>query len=201
MVGRPILQPKPPAMISSFKKITTALSAAAILAVSVPAASPGDVDWGTFAPEFGKQYVEVDINASLLKLAASFAGREEPEVAELLKSLERVRVNVFGVNDDNRADTMTRINGLRDKLSAEGWNRVVTVREHSGDDVAVFIKQDGEDSIHGVVVTVISRDGEAVLVNVVGNVAIDQIAKLGESLDIAPLRELKLKHADEAVES
>ena len=188
-------------MISSLKKLTAAVTVASILTVSAFAASPGYVDFGKFAPDAGKQYVEVDINASLLKLAAAFAGGEEPEVAALLNKLERVRVNVFGMTEDTRAETLSRINGLRDKLTNEGWNKVVTVREHEGDDVAVFVKQATEDAIHGVVVTVLSRDGEAVLVNVVGDVAIEQIAKLGESLDIEPLRELKMKRHNDAAES
>ncbi len=188
-------------MISSLKKFTAAATMAALIAVSASAASPGYVDFGKFAPDAGKQYVEVDINASLLKLAAAFAKHEEPEVAELIGNLERVRVNVFGVDAGNRTATVDRINTFRDKLADEGWDKIVTVREHEGDDVAVFIKQANEDVIHGVVVTVISSDGEAVLVNVVGDVRLEQIAKLGESLDIAPLRELHLKEVKVEAES
>ncbi|MCF3648330.1 DUF4252 domain-containing protein [Synoicihabitans lomoniglobus] len=177
-------------MISSLRKITAAATIAAVFASSAFAASPGWVDFGKFDAEAGEQYVEVDINPALLRLAAAFTKNQEPEVADLLRSLERVRVNVFGVNDENRGSIVTRINSVRDDLDAQGWTRVVTVREKSGDDVAVFLKESSGDSIHGVVVTVIGKNGEAVLVNIVGDVALDQIAALGESLDIDPLREL-----------
>ena len=183
-------------MISSLKKIVTAASVAAIFSASVYAVSPGYVDFGKFEPASGKQYVEVDINASLLRLAATFTRSQEPEIANLISSLERVRVNVFGVQDENRAETLTRINVLRDQLVADGWNRVVTVRENSGDDVAVFVRENGNDAIHGLVVTVLGSDGETVLVNVVGDVEMEQLAKLGESLNIKPLQELKLKHVE-----
>ena len=43
------------------------------------------------------------------------------------------------------------------------------------------------------VVTVLSSDNEAVLVNVVGDIDLDQIAELGERLNIEPLRELNLR--------
>ena len=179
-------------MNSSLKRFSAAASLAAILSATVFAASPGYVDFGKFEPTVGEQFVEVDINASLLRLAATFARSQEPEIANLLNSLERVRVNVFGIKNDQRADTLTRINGLRDKLVADGWNRIVTVREGAGDDVAVFVKENGVDAIHGVVVTVMGRDGETVLVNVVGDVELEQLAKLGDSLNLKPLRELKL---------
>ncbi|WP_221030880.1 DUF4252 domain-containing protein [Actomonas aquatica] len=182
-------------MIASLKKITAAVTVASVLAVSAFAASPGYVDFDQMSDGSGDKYVEVDINGSLLRLAAAFTQNDEPEVAALLNNLERVRVNVFGVNDDNRAATLERMESLRGKLANEGWEQVVTVRENSGDNVAVFIKQAEGETIHGVVVTVMSGDGEAVLVNVVGDVAIEQIAKLGDSLDIKPLRELKLKEA------
>lgn len=188
-------------MISSLKKFTAAATIAALIAVSASAASPGYVDFGKFSPDASKQYVEVDINASLLKLAAAFAKYEEPEVAELIGNLERVRVNVFGVDADTRTATIERIETFREQLAAEGWDKVVTVREHEGDNVAVFIKQADEEVIHGVVVTVLSRDGEAVLVNIVGDVRLEQIAKLGDSLDIAPLRELHLKEVKVEAES
>ena len=198
MFGRQPNQPKLFAMISSFKTFAAAATVAAILSVSVSAASPGYVDFGKFEPDSGKQYVEVDINASLLRLAATFARSEEPEIANLLSSLERVRVNVFGAKEGARGETLSRVNTMRDKLVADGWNRIVTVREEAGDDVAVFVKENGVDAIHGVVVTVISGDGETVLVNVVGDVQMEQIARIGESLNIKHLRDLKLQHADTA---
>ena len=115
------------------------------------------------------------------------------EISELIKSLQSVRVNVLGLNDDNRVETTTRINEIRANLDAQGWKRVVTVQEKGGDDVAVFIKEASESEIHGLVVSVMSHSGEAVLVNVVGNVGIEQLAKLGDRLNIDPLRKLDLK--------
>lgn len=180
-------------MKSILRNLTAGVVAVSILAASTFAASPaGYVDFGTFDPEIGEEYVEVDINKGLLKLASTFAKNEDPEIAEIINNLERVRVNVFGIDDSNREDVTSRIETVRSELETQGWTRVVTVRESSGDNVAVFVKQDNDEAIHGVVVTVIGGNGEAVLVNVVGDVKLDQIAKLGERLDIDPLRELGL---------
>jgi len=46
------------------------------------------------------------------------------------------------------------------------------------------------------VVSVIGRDGEAVLVNIVGDVQLEQIARIGERLNIDPLRKLNLNPRD-----
>ncbi|MCC5025523.1 MAG: DUF4252 domain-containing protein [Candidatus Synoicihabitans palmerolidicus] len=143
----------------------------------------------------------MDVSPALLKLAAAFTKHQDPEVAELLGSLERVRVNVFGLEDDTRSEVIAQINAVRDSLDAQGWVRVVTVREHKGEDVAIFMKQNGEESIHGIVVTVIGSDNEAVLVNIVGDVGIEQIARIGESLNIDPLREPKIEMEYKAVKS
>ena len=183
-------------MKSVFQKLTAGVVIAGIFTSSLFAASPaGYVDFGSFDPSAGKEYVEVDINKALLKLAATFAKHEDPEIAEILGNLEHVKVNVIGMDDGHRTEATDQIEALREQLDAEGWARIITVREAAGDNVAIFIKQANDESIQGVVVTVIGGDGEAVLVNVVGDVQLDQIARLGERLDIDPLRELNLKPA------
>ena len=101
----------------------------------------------------------------------------------------------IGLSDGNRDAATDRIEGIRADLDNQGWARIITVRENAGDNIAVFIKQAEDDSIQGVVVTIIGGEGEAVLVNVVGDVQIEQIARLGHRLDIDPLRDLDLKPA------
>ena len=184
-------------MKSSLRRSVSALTVAALLATTVAAANPsqGYADFGDLKPAAGEQFVQVDLNGTLLRLAAAFTKNEEPQIAELIGNLERVRVNVLGLSDENRETTLAQIEAIRADLDAQGWKRVVTVREAKGDDVAIFIKEAGGTSIHGVVISVISHSGEAVLVNVVGDVAIDQLAALGESLNIDPLRKLDLSKA------
>ena len=77
----------------------------------------------------------------LTNLAAVFAKHEDPEIANLISNLERVRVNVIGLNDDNRAEATDHIESIRSDLDQAGWARVVSVREKAGDNVVVFLKQ------------------------------------------------------------
>ncbi|MBL9173897.1 MAG: DUF4252 domain-containing protein [Verrucomicrobiales bacterium] len=153
-------------------------------------ASPGYVDLGTFtAPAGGGQFVEVDLKGSLLTMAAKIAAKEEPEVAEVLRGIEAVRVNVVGVTDGNRAELSDRIRSLRSGLATSGWERVVNVQQDA-QDVGVFIKTKGPDSIAGVVVTVMDGKGEAVFVNVVGDIQPEKLAALGEHFGIDPLKKV-----------
>jgi hypothetical protein len=176
--------------------LKTSAAAAALFIATAAFASlkdePGYVDFGKFTAEKGETFVEVNVPASLIKFAAKIAGKQEPEAAEFLANIKHVRVNVFGVTDSNREDTLTRMNTVRAELAGKGWERVVTAQER-GEDVAVFTKLDANETIEGLVVTVMSRKGEAVFVNVVGKIDPDQVAKLAENLDIEPLRKVKVR--------
>ena len=164
----------------------------------------GYVDLGKFTAADGCEYVEVNIKSGLLKFAAKIAAIHEPEAAELLRNIKLVRVNVVGMDDTNRKDTVGRITAIRADLETKGWEKIVTVREgkdkkgHKGDDVAVYIKTASEDAISGVVVTVMEKNGEAIIVNIVGHIRAEQIADLGERLDIKELRRLKISTKAEA---
>ena len=63
------------------------------------------------------------------------------------------------------------------------------MRDKNGEDVGVFTKTRGGDALAGLAVTV--TDGkDVVLVNIVGDIRPDQIAALGESLNIKPLKDI-----------
>lgn len=174
------------------------LASTLALAPFAAAAESGYVDLGKFTPAEGGQFVEVNLGAPLLKFASVFVDKEEPAVAEMMRNLKHVRVNVVGFNDDTRADTTTRVRALRQELSKQGWTQIVTVQEPGkAEDVAVFVKLNNEESIDGVVVTVL--DGQqAVVVNVVGSIKPEQIAALGERFNVPALADLKLQPARKA---
>ena len=46
------------------------------------------------------------------------------------------------------------------------------------------------EAVEGIAVTVLSGDGEAVFVNIVGDIRPQQIAEVGERLNIDPLKKL-----------
>jgi len=175
--------------------LATAGIAAALSLPSFAADSePGYVDIGQLIPAAKGEFVEVNLSPGMLKFAAKIASRQEPEAAELIGNLKRVRVNVVSLDDSNRKETIAQIESVRRKLEGQGWTQMVSVRERGdGDNVDVHVKQRGEDIIEGLVVTVIDRKGEAVFVNIVGNISADQIAKVAENLNIEPLKHMRVK--------
>jgi len=183
--------------MKSLRSLVAAAGLAAALSVSAFAAEssePGYVDLGKLVPAAKGDYVEVNLSTAMLKFAAKLASRQEPEAAALIGNLKRVRVNVVSLDDSNRQGAVEHIEGIRRKLEAQGWTQMVTVREKNDrSNVDVHVKQRDEDVIEGLVVTVIDDKGEAVLVNIVGNISADQIAKVAENLDIEPLRHVRVK--------
>jgi hypothetical protein len=170
---------------------------AAVLALGSPAiarAANDAVDFGAFTAAAGCEYVEVNLQSGLIRFAAKLAATHEPEAAELLRNIKHVRVNVVGMDKTNREATLARVTDIRAGLEKRGWEKIVTVQESgsAGDDVAIYMKSKDEDSIEGLVVTVIEKRGKVVLVNVVGRIEAAQIARLGEKLNVEPLRKIKL---------
>lgn len=176
------------------KRMFGPTATAAILALALPLTAlaaqrePGEVDFGDLTPsKSGGEFVEVHIKADLIAMVARLAEKAEPEMGELLRGLKQVRVNVIGLDEGNREEVQDRVKSIREKLARGGWERIVTAQKDK-EDVGVYVKTKGSEVFEGVVVTVLSGDSEAVLVNIVGNISPDQIATVGERLNIEPLK-------------
>ena|ERR1041384_1495297 len=179
------------------KKLLTLTTGCAVLAatfavpVQIRAAEnpPGYVDFGKFPETTGNQFVEVQINSNLIAMITKLAKSHEPEVADALNGLKRVRVNVIGLTDENRAEIEKKVKDIRKQLGAGGWEQIVTA-QNKDDDVAVYVKTRGSDAIEGLVVTVLQAKREAVLVNIVGDIKPEKLSLVGERFNIEPLKKL-----------
>ena len=172
--------------------IRSALTLAAFVGIGIHAENtpPGYIDFGKFSPPTsGGEFVEVHITSNLISMVARLAEKSEPEIAELLRGLHRVRVNVIGLDDGNRAEMETRVKKIRSDLDAQGWERIVTAQKKE-EDVGVYLKTRGEEAVEGVVVTVIESNREAVFINIVGNIKPEKIAVIGERFNIEPLKKI-----------
>jgi Skp family chaperone for outer membrane proteins len=171
-----------------------AVTATAIMALTLGAlaesAEPGLVDFGKFAPSAsGREFVEVNLSSGILSIAAKLVPKEEAEIAKLLSGLQQVRVNVIGLDDGNREQITKQAEKIKASLAAEGWERIVTAQQKA-EDVGVYLKTLGKDAIAGLAVIVMDGKKEAVFVNIVGNIKAEQIATLGERLNIDPLKKI-----------
>jgi len=151
---------------------------------------PGYIDFGKyFPPPSSGEFVEVNIGNSLISMTARLVEKDEPEIANLIRGLQRIRVNVIGLDKRDRADIEARVKALRDELDAQGWERVVGVRQ-KGQDVGVHVKTDGGEAVQGLAVTVVEAGRQAVLVNIVGDLRPEKLAVIGERFNIEPLKKI-----------
>ena len=178
------------------KRGILAIAATAILALApstragAEAQEPGQVDFGTFSrSESGGEFVEVNLQGGILSMAARLVPKEEREIAKLLGGLHQVRVNVIGLDDANREQVKQQVEKIKGTLAAQGWERIVTAQKKA-EDVGIYLKTLGKEAIAGLTVIVTDGKKEAVFVNIVGDIKVEQLATLGERLNIEPLRKI-----------
>jgi uncharacterized protein DUF4252 len=163
------------------------LSGALSVGLGAETVPPGQVDFGKFSPPSGGEFVEVNLSSSLINLAAKFLEKQEPDVARLLSNLQLVHVNVIGLDDANRSDLEKRAQRIRKELDSKGWERIVTAQQRD-QEVGVYLKTQGKETVQGVVVMIMEGKRQAVFVNIVGDIKPEQLAMLGEKLHIDPLK-------------
>lgn len=160
------------------------------LCLTAQAGSPGLVDFGKFTPPGkGNEFVEVHVKSNLLAFAAQLVEKEQPDAAKLLRSVQLVQVYVVGLTEENREEMLKRIQKIRQDLDGRGWEHNVNVQGQDGEDVGVYTQTRGGETLAGVAITVVDSK-HVVLVNVVGDIRPEQIAALGESLNLNPLKEI-----------
>lgn len=169
---------------------TTILAFALAARAGAESLQPGEVDFGQFSPpSSGGEFVEVNLGSNLISLAARLVPKEQREVANLLHSLQLVRVNVIGLDEENRDELKIRAQKIQKQLKAQGWERIITAKKKD-QDVGIHIKMHGTNSVAGLAVIVIEGDRQAVFINIVGDVKPEQLALVGEQLNIDPLKKL-----------
>lgn len=173
------------------RRLLLPASVSCILLMTLPiAAETNDIDFSSFArPAKGGQFVEVNLKGNILGMAARLAEKDEPEAAQLLKSIQSIHIHVVGLDDSNRASTEKRIEEIRSQLESKGWEKNVTVVQDRND-VSVYSKVRRDEAVEGLVVTVINDHKQAIVVNVVGDIRPEMVATLGERFDIEPLKHL-----------
>ena len=81
------------------------LSAFASVGVGADNPTAGYVDFGKFSPpSSGGEFVEVHIKSNVISMVARLVEKSEPDVAELIRGLQLIRVNVIGLDEENRAE-------------------------------------------------------------------------------------------------
>ena len=148
---------------------------------------PGLVDFGKFTKPTNGELVEINLSSEMITMALQLVGKGESDVSEALGRLHSIRVNVVGLDDQNREEVSARIKAVRGELASKGWQPIVNVQEKK-DDVGIYLKTRGKEAIEGLVITVLDGRKEAVFVNVVGDIRMDKLGALGNKLNLSAIK-------------
>ena len=133
------------------------------------------------------QTVDVNIDERLMRLAAkvfSDKDEDEREVKKLIAGLKGVYVKSFEFEAEGQyaaADVET----IRTQLRAPGWTRLVNVTSKKKGMIEVYLLFNG-DLVNGMAV-LHTDDKELTVVNIVGPVDLDKLAKLEGQLGVPDL--------------
>ena len=122
---------------------------------------------------------------------------EDEEAAQFVSKLVRVTVNVFesmAIDVDEISDSMATV---ADDLDQQGWERVVRIREDDSHVDIYFRLSEDANLIHGTAI-MIAEPEDTVLVNIVGEISVDDLSALGRRFDIAELAQIDVDEAHDS---
>jgi len=124
---------------------------------------------------------EVTLDGSMLDLASKFIAmdedKEDAELVAIMKGLKGIYVKSFEFDDANQYSAAD-VEAVRKQLAAPGWSCIVNVRKRTGERNEVYLLKEG-DKVAGVAILV-AEARELTIVNIVGAIPVDKIAKFEE---------------------
>ena len=166
------------------------VAAANIMAQEDYSKYPGYANFGDLAAlEDGEMVTEIIIEEKLLRMVSKFT-KDDVELSDLIGGLKLIKVNTFEVTSSNAAELMAKAKSIDTDLMRKKWDRIVKTKS-KGEIANVYIKTAGDEEFVGLTVVAIDEDGEAAFVNIVGNINMDALGKLGQKFDIPGLDDIK----------
>ena len=172
--------------MKNFKLFLTLYSAVFLLSMPGYALAQGQIDFADLSTHYGDPKVEINLNSGLMKLVGSFANSEDPEVGDILSKLEFIKVRVYDLNGEATRASAT-IDQVSSELKADNWETLVTVNNNEENQKVRIFSKSSSDVIDGVVVMVVSPEkegGEAVFINIVGEIDPEKIGDVAKTLNI-----------------
>ncbi|MCA1579479.1 MAG: DUF4252 domain-containing protein [Acidobacteria bacterium] len=170
-----------------------ALLAAALLvtlcAVAANAQEPSRLQLGSLDHLAAKASKSVDVNIDerLIRLATkvfSDKDADEREIKKIVAGVKGIYVKVYEFENEGQYSS-TDLNTIRTQLGAPGWTRLVNVTSKKEGNLEVYLLMNG-DMVNGLAVLA-SDVKELTVVNIVGPVDLDKLAKLEGQLGIPEL--------------
>lgn len=124
------------------------------------------------------QTVDVNIDERLIRLAAKLLSdkdADEKQVKELVTGIKGIYVKSFAFETDGQYTT-TDIDSIRSQLRSPSWSRLFNFTSKKEGNLEVYVLLNGEQ-VGGLAVIALD-DRELTVVNIVGPVDINKLAKL-----------------------
>jgi hypothetical protein len=148
--------------------------------LTAPRSSEGYADLESLGMRDTDTVMTLSIGPSLLHFAASHVD-DDPEVRDLLRGLDGVRIRIYEINGGaNRV--ASRIHVMSSNLQADGWDPVLLVRQE--DEATHMLIKVVDQQICGMTVLVSDGDSEAVIVNLMGEIKPEQFGEVMLALDV-----------------
>jgi hypothetical protein len=141
--------------------------------------------------ERATESVDVDLDASMLKLASGFLSKEDPDevrVKKLVSKLRGVYVRSFEFDREGQYSS-SDIQAIRSQLKVPGWSRIVGVKSIKGENTEVYLKKDGEQV--GGLIVIDAEPKELTIVHIDGPINPEELSELGGHMGIPKMEKPK----------
>jgi hypothetical protein len=136
--------------------------------------------------------VDVTIGSWPFKLAAKFTDGDDPDskdMHDIFAGLKSVYVRSFRFDSDF-AYSEADVEAVRAQLTSPMWSRLVQTRERRNHQaVDIYVSTEGDHA--RAIAIVASKPREFTIVNIVGRIDLDKIAKLESHLGLPRLKDLE----------
>ena len=132
--------------------------------------------------------VDISLNRTLLQLAAKFldsGDSDEAHVKKLVANLDGIYIRHFEFKSDH-AWSQADADSVRNQLRAPEWSRIVGVKsDEDGENVEIYMRVvDGKTSGVAILAT---EAREFTVINIVGNIDLDDLGALSGHFDLPKL--------------
>ena len=165
---------------------------------------PGYVDFGNISKYMtGDNVKEVNLDANLLNMLSKMGGEKDTSFKSVVSGLKLIKVNSFGVNASNENEVKDVIASVDKSLMSKNWERIVKVKEN-GEYTNVYVLPSSDyENFLGLCVTSIDAKkkkdkvgAEATFVNIVGNINMSRLGKLGDKFNFPSMNKMMKEKKD-----
>ena len=163
------------------------LATLALPLLAAAAEPPGQLHLPSFTGLQSKasEVVDITLGTLPLALASKFMNADDPEDAEvkkLLAGIKSIAVRSYQFDSDF-VYSKDDVDAVRQQLSAPGWSQLAQVRKRNkAQEVDIYVALT-EDQAKGFAI-VASEPRKFTIVNIVGSIDLEQIAKLQHHMDL-----------------